>query len=341
MVPVRVLVTGGTGFVGSYATVALLRAGHDVRLLVRDPAKVDRVLAPHGVDVVDRVKGDVLDEASVTAALEGCDAVVHAAAVVANDRRRAAEVLNTNPAAARNVLGAAHRAGLDPIVHVSSVASLFPPPGPLITADTPVADPTSAYGRSKVGAERAARELQDEGAPITIVYPGGVWGPHDPSLTEQVRAAATLVRSGQPMVPGGLSVLDVRDLAELIVATLEPGRGARRYVLGGHFFTTREMADLIEEVGGRVRRIPMSGRLLRGVGRVNDLVMRVVPVDLSITYEGMVFLTVGVHTDDTATLDAFDLSLRPARETVTDTLRWLLAEGHLERRHVPKLASAG
>ena len=335
------LVTGGTGFVGSYAAVALHRTGHEVRLLVRDPTKVDRVMQPHGIDLPDRVRGDVLDPASVASALEGCDAVVHAAAIVANDRRRAAEVLATNPAAAENVLGAAHEAGLDPIVHVSSVASLFPPPGPLITAETPVANPTSAYGRSKVGAELVARDLQEQGAPVTIVYPGGVWGPHDPNLTEQVRAAGTLVRSGQPIVPGGLSVLDVRDLADLIVATVEPGQGPRRYVLGGHFFTTGEMADLIEQVAGRVRRIPMSGRLLRGLGRVNDQIMRVVPVDLSITYEGMVFLTVGVHTDDTATLEAFGLELRPPQETVADTLRWLLDQGELQPRHVPKLAGGG
>src|SRR5262249_17295660 len=159
------------GFVGSHTTAALLGAGHDVRLLVRDPAKVDRVYAPLGVIVDDRVKGDVLDPYSIVRALDGVDAVVHAAAVVGNSRKRAAAGLHTTPTGAKNVLGAAVEAGIDPIVHVSSVASLFPPPGPLIDLDTPVASPTSAYGRSKVGAEQLARGLQDLGAPITIFYP--------------------------------------------------------------------------------------------------------------------------------------------------------------------------
>ncbi len=334
----RVLVTGGTGFVGSHATAALLGAGHEVRLLVRDPAKAERVFAPLGVGVPDRVRGDVLDRASVARALEGCDAVVHAAAVVANDRRRADEVLRTNPAAARNVLGAAVDAGADPIVHVSSVASLFPPPGPVIDASTPVASPTSAYGRSKADAERIARALQDQGAPLTIVYPGGVWGPDDPNLTEQVRAAGTLVRSGVPITSGGLTVLDVRDLAEVICRAVEPARGARRFILGGHFFTTPELADLLEEVGGRARRLPSPPRALRTMGRVNDALMRVVPVTFSITYEGMVFLTRGIRTDDSATLAALDVTLRPPGETLADTLRWLLAEGRLKPRHVPRLA---
>ena len=76
------------------------------------------------------------------------------------------------------------------------------------------------------------------------------------------------------------------------------------------------------------------------MGRVNDQIMKVLPIDLSITYEGMVFLTVGVRTDDTATLEAFDLALRPAEETVADTLRWLVDRGELKPRHVPLLTGA-
>jgi len=334
---VRVLVTGGTGFVGSHAAAVLVGAGHDVRLLVRDPAKVERVFGPLGVDPPEAVKGDVLDPASIERALEGCDAVLHAAAVVANDRRRAAEVLATNPAAARNVLGAAVAAGIDPIVHISSVASLFPPPGPVIEPDTPVASPTSAYGRSKADAARIARELQDAGAPLTIIYPGGVWGPHDPNLTEQVRAAGTLVRSGVPITSGGLTILDVRDLAQVILRSLEPGQGARRFILGGHFFSTPDLADLLQQVGGRARRLPSPPRVLRTLGRVNDVIMVVVPVNLTITYEGMVFLTHGVRTDDSATLEALDITLRPPADTLADTLRWLRDEGLLNQKHIPLL----
>jgi nucleoside-diphosphate-sugar epimerase len=323
--------------VGSHAAAALGGAGHEVRLLARDPGKVARVYEPLGVDPPDAVQGDVLDRASIERALDGCDAVLHAAAVVANERRRAAEVLATNPAAAKNVLGAAVDAGIDPIVHISSVASLFPPPGPVIDPDTPVASPTSAYGRSKADAEHIARDLQDAGAPITIIYPGGVWGPHDPNLTEQVRAAGTLVRSGVPITSGGLTILDVRDLAQVITRSLEPGQGPRRFVLGGHFFTTPDLAALLKDVGGRARRVPSPPRVLRTLGRFNDLLMRVVPANFSITYEGMVFLTKGVRTDDSATLEALDLTLRPAGDTLADTLRWLRDQGLLKQKDIPKL----
>src|SRR5687767_11016642 len=94
----RVMVTGGTGFVGSHTVAALRERGHDVRLLVRDPTRVQAVLAPHGVDpsTIQTVHGDVLDPEAVNQALAGCDAVLHAAAVFSYDARRADIMRTTN-----------------------------------------------------------------------------------------------------------------------------------------------------------------------------------------------------------------------------------------------------
>ncbi|HEY2427355.1 MAG TPA: SDR family NAD(P)-dependent oxidoreductase, partial [Acidimicrobiales bacterium] len=173
----RVMVTGGTGFVGAHTVKALVDAGHSVRLLVRTPAKIDEVLKPLGVNAPDYVVGDMTDEASVEAAMEGCDGALHAAAVVALDQRRAAAVLEANPRGAEVVLGAAVRRGLDPIVHVSSVSALFAPGVEVIHADLPPTRWGSGYGRSKAKAEEVARRLQEAGAPVVITYPGAVLGP--------------------------------------------------------------------------------------------------------------------------------------------------------------------
>jgi dihydroflavonol-4-reductase len=110
----RVLITGGTGFVGSHTAAAVAQAGHAVRLLVRRPERVDAALAPLGTSVQDIGSGDVLDPESVQAAAAGCDAMIHAAAVYSLDPRKAASVLATNGRAAEIVLQAAVRAGLDP-----------------------------------------------------------------------------------------------------------------------------------------------------------------------------------------------------------------------------------
>ena len=180
----RVLVTGGTGFVGSHAVAALRERGHDVRLLARDPARVQAALAPVGVEAaaIETARGDVLDPDAVSQALSGCDAVLHAAAVYTFDARRVEAMRATNTRATELVLGAAHRRHLDPIVHVSSYAALLPASGPVVGPDEALKPPAAAYPASKAASERVARALQATGAPVTIVQPGSVWGPHDPAL---------------------------------------------------------------------------------------------------------------------------------------------------------------
>ena len=96
-----VSVTGGTGYVGAHSVAAILNAGHQVRLLVRDRSKVDSALAPLGigadaVDGIDTVVGDVLDETSVARLVRGADAVLHAASVYSFDSRQYPRMRKTN-----------------------------------------------------------------------------------------------------------------------------------------------------------------------------------------------------------------------------------------------------
>jgi dihydroflavonol-4-reductase len=338
---VRILVTGGTGFIGSFATVALTEAGHEVRLLVRDPAKVAGVYEPHPAGPAEVVKGDVTDAASVDAALAGCEGVLHAAAVVDVSRRRAAEVLATNASGTRNVVGGAVRDGLGRIVHTSSVSALFSAAHRRVTPDTPVAEPASAYGRSKAEAERYVRRLQDEGAPVTIFYPGGVLGPHDGNVGPGTQGLVTNFTSGTPIISGGgWSIVDVRDVADLYAALFGPEPPPPRLVLGGRTLSTDALNRTLSEVAGRkVRRLPMPAGLLRGLGRLNDVLMGVVPADFALTGEGMDYLTRWEPSDDSLALDVLGHPLRPAAETLADTARWLCAAGHLPAKYVPALAA--
>ncbi|TDJ16414.1 MAG: NAD-dependent epimerase/dehydratase family protein, partial [Deltaproteobacteria bacterium] len=118
----KVMLTGGTGFVGSHLLESLLAAGHDVRLLARSEAKVKRVLREQGIEIQDVVYGDMTDADTVREALTGCDCVIHAAAAVEISSQRS--VLDSNIAGNHNVLGSAVSLGLDPIVYVSSIATM-------------------------------------------------------------------------------------------------------------------------------------------------------------------------------------------------------------------------
>lgn len=134
----RVLVTGGSGFVGSHIVETLATGGHEVRVLARDPDRLMRSLAPHGPMSVDVARGDLTDAGAVEAAVDGCSAVIHAANVFTFDPRHGAEMLRTNVDGTEIVLQAARRARCDPIVHVSTTLVLYPSDGP-IPADPPLA----------------------------------------------------------------------------------------------------------------------------------------------------------------------------------------------------------
>ena len=333
----RVMLTGGTGLVGYHTTLGLLGAGHRVRLLVRNPAKLERVFA--GRAVPDHVVGDVRDESAVGAALEGCDAVVHAAAVVALEAHRAREVLETNLRAVELVVGGANRMGIQRILHVSSIGALFRPGGGPVDGDTPVAPGKNAYARSKADAERYVRGLQERGAPISITYPSGVIGPDDPGLSETNHAVRTIVRDVALLTSGGFQVVDARDLAAIHVALIERDKGPGRYIAAGHFKPWRELADLIEAITGRkLRRLAVPGALLRAGGRIGDVIKRVVEFDFPMTSETMSFATLWQGADSRATLDELGLDFRDPRETLADTLRWLHQAGHMDARFVGRLA---
>src|SRR5687768_9087599 len=158
----RILVTGGTGYVGAHIVAALIEQGHDVRMLVRRPEQVAASLGPLRVAVSDLHIGDVLDADSVNRALDGCDGVVHAAAVFSLDPRRADEITNTNHRATELVVGGAVERGLDPIIHISSTVALTRRGGG--GPDLPLGDVDLPYAASKRASEEQVRSYQAAGA---------------------------------------------------------------------------------------------------------------------------------------------------------------------------------
>ncbi|BBX99241.1 oxidoreductase [Mycobacterium lacus] len=326
----HVLVTGGTGFVGGWTARAIADAGHSVRFLVRKPERLQTSVAKLGVEVSDVVVGDIKDRDSVRAALRGCDAVVHGAALVATDPRQTAHMLSTNMEGARNVLGQAVQLGLDPIVHVSSFTALFHPGLETLTADLPVAGGTDGYGQSKAQVEIYARALQDAGAPVNITYPGMVLGP---PVGDQFGEAGEGVKAALQMhtIPGRNAawlIVDVRDLAALHVALLEPGRGPRRYMVGGHRIPVAELANLLGDVANTpMVAVPVPDTVLRVAGTVLDLFGPYLLFDNPFTAAGMQYYTQMPESDDSPSEEELGITYRDPRETLADTVPALHAGG--------------
>lgn len=328
----RVLVTGATGFIGFHVARALVAAGHGVRALVRDAAKGERVLAPLGLAADDRVPGDTTDETAVARALAGCDAVVHAAAEVSVTS--GASDFESNVLGTRVVLGAALARGL-PSVQLSSLTAIMAPGRPT-TESSPVAEGRTHYGRSKARAERWVRERQAEGAPIASVYPPGVVGPDDPGFSESVKAYRSFLR-GTLRSSGGNQMLDVRDLAQLVVRLLETEQRGR-VIAAGHFFTWDEFSALLGRVtGARIPRITAPGWLLRGVAHSLDLVGRVSGREMPMTGEGVEIATRWQRIEDSKVIGELGVRWRPPEETLAELFRWYVEAGRLPASAVPAL----
>lgn len=338
----RVVVTGASGFVGSHAVAALRAAGHEPILLIRNPGKTAKVLSSVGVtEPVETIEADIRDADAVRAGLERGEAVLHAAAEV-GVTGHGGDLVGTNVQGLRNVLGQAVDLGLDPVIHVSTIAVFVPPRGPVITVDSPLASPRAGYGRTKSEGERYARSLQDAGHPVTVVYPSGVVGPHQPTVDSLVEGLRSGVAQGWPMTSGGVGVIDVRDLATALTRCVEPGRGPRRFLLGGHFLSWRQLADVCDEVTGlRTRRFPAPAPVLRAAGAALDAIKRVKYFDYPLTRDAAEIMVSMVPFDDAPTLDALALHPRPVQESVADTLCWLADMGHLKPGHIGRLARHG
>ena len=328
----KVLVTGGTGFVGAWTAKAVQDAGHQVRFLVRTPARLGTSAEQIGVDISDHVVGDIADAEATAAALEGCDAVIHCAAMVSTDPSRADEMLYTNLEGARNVLGGAAKAKLDPIVHVSSFSALFRPGLEVLHADLPVVGGSDGYGKSKAVVEAYARGLQDGGAPVNITYPGMVLGP---PAGDQFGEAAEGVEAAVKMrgVPGRSAawiVIDVRDLAAMHVALLEPGKGPRRYMAGGQRVSVARIASSIGAAADRrLVVVPVPDVALRALGSLFDVIGDQLPFETPINSAAMQYYTQMPLSDDEPSLRELGVTQRDPDETVADTVEGLQRVGRI------------
>ncbi len=335
----RVAITGGTGFVGSHTVRALVEAGHDVKLLVRSRSRLEPALRPHGLETPAVVVGDVTDRRAVEETIDGSDALLHAANVFSFDPRRADEMGTTNARSTELILDASTRAGLDPIIHVSSFVALLPAKGRL-TPESDVGSPAPAYSRSKAAAERIARSFQEDGSPVVITYPGSVWGPDDPHFGESNRLAQRALRGRFRLLNAGpLPVTDVRDVAAAHAAVMEAGRGPRRYVVVGHSPSVRALIARLGEVSGRnLWSIRTPAQLAMATGRAADRAGARFGVELSLNHESPWLLANGAEADSTETIRDLGIRFTALDTTLADTVRWLYRAGHITRRQAGALA---
>ncbi|HXV58384.1 MAG TPA: NAD-dependent epimerase/dehydratase family protein [Gaiellaceae bacterium] len=245
----RVYVTGATGFVGGHVARELRERGHDVR--------ADRV--------------DLLDRAGLEPAVDGCEAVVHVAALYSYDAP--AELHErVNVEGTRILLDVAARAGVRRFLHCSTAGTCGPVEGrPATEEDGPPAwELDVPYKRTKLAAERLALE-----AGAVVVNPTTPVGDGDRRPTPTGRMIAGVARGRIRGFVGttGLNVVDVRDVARGHALALERGQPGERYLLGGANLTLEELFAAVARLAGRKPprlRVPYAvARAAARAGMVN------------------------------------------------------------------------
>jgi dihydroflavonol-4-reductase len=187
-----------------------------------------------------------------------------------------------------------------------------------------------------------ARELQGKGAPVVSVLPSAVWGPFDPHLGEGAAMCANVLKRRYPIVTrGGMHISDVRDVAAVLAAAVEPGRGPRSYLVVGDYVSLPDIVRTLAALSGR--RLPLlivPRWFLGGFGRAADVAQRVLRTRLPWSGEGIWVVNCAPRCDAARARTDLGFHPRPLRDTFADTVRWLVDTGELTAREAGRLAES-
>jgi dihydroflavonol-4-reductase len=250
---VKVFVTGGTGFIGGEVVRQLRTRGEEVVCLVRSPEKATK-LRQLGCELA---SGDLSDETTIRQGMQGCDAVIHAAAMyeVGIPAKQRPAMWEANVTGTERVMKATLAEKVARIVYVSTVGIFGNTHKQVVNESykNPETDFTSYYEETKLEAHKLVeRMIAEQALPAIIVQPGGVYGPGD---TSQVADLLEQFFAGKlPLMPFpelGICMSHVEDIAGGILLALDKGKLGETYVISGPATTMREAIETVARVSGR------------------------------------------------------------------------------------------
>lgn len=326
----KVLVTGANGFLAANVVRELIRRGIPVRGLVRAGADL-RALEGSQVELV---YGDFTDPETAFMAVNGCDAVIHAAADTSQQHTSVEPYRKVNIEGTRTLLDAACRAGVIRFIFVSTANAIghgtrenpghegLPPRSPFTE---------SGYALSKAAAQELVLTYARNGKLHTLsVNPTFMLGPFDAKPSSGRLITSMVNRKVVPVPPGGKNFTDVRDVASGICNALDRGRPGEVYLMAGKNLSFAEFYDLLGEVTGKTFVRIHIGRVLMGfLGRIGSLAAGTGMRNSLNRVNAKILCTDNYYAPDKAVTE-LGMPQTPVEQTVADALQWFREHGYLK-----------
>jgi nucleoside-diphosphate-sugar epimerase len=316
----KYFVTGATGFVGGRVVRQLVEAGHQVIVVVRNPAKATD-LADLGMVVY---QGDVTDKESMRGPMTGVDGVYHIAGWYKVGVKDKSDGEKINVQGTRNVLELMQELGIPKGVYTSSLAVFSDTHGRLVDETYRYDGPhLSEYDRTKWAAHyEVADPMIAAGLPLVIVQPGLIYGPGDTSS-----ARTTLIQYLQrklPLLPAETAFCwaHVDDVACGHILALQKGQPGESYIIAGPRHTLVEAMEIAEKITGiPAPRLRVSPGMMKAMAGLMGLVEKIVPVPKAYTAEGLRILAGVTYIGSNAKAKReLGYNPRPLLEGLTETL---------------------
>jgi dihydroflavonol-4-reductase len=326
-----ILVTGATGHIGNVLVRKLLDQGERVRALLWGGEDTTPL---KNLDV-EQMVGDVLDPASLEPAMRGVETVYHLAGIISIMPGKNPFVWRVNVEGTRNVLEAARHASIRRLIYTSSIHAIARAPHGVTMDESLGFDQNNPYGeydRSKAAASLEVQKAAAGGLDAVIVCPTGVIGPYDfrgSEMGEVIRSASEA--RTMLYVEGAYDFVDVRDVAEGLIAARERGRRGESYILSGHKLSVRYMLETVREVTGKAFasvKIPFS--LAELAARYTPWYYQRTQAKPRFTPYSLQVLHSNATISSKKALAELGYRPRPVYESIADTVRWFLENRRLK-----------
>jgi len=325
------LVTGAAGFIGSHVVRELLSEGVHVRCLVRPGERTDNL---DGL-VVEIREGDVRDPAAVGRAVKGVDTVFHLAAVYAIWMPDWSKIYEVNVQGSRNVLWACLRGGVGRVVFTSSIAAIGIAPGRGVSSEkTPFNQYTlgSHYVLTKYLSQQEALGFAANGLDVVVVNPCFPFGPMDIAPTPTGQIIVDILRGvSRFSFPGGINVVDVRDVARGHICAARRGKTGELYVLGNRNIAMDDFVRLVCRVAGIDGRIvfkvpvPLMKIGTAALSWLSDHVTRRPPLSTPVE---IAYASQYLYFDNTKAVTELGMSFRDVEASIAESVAWFRSRGY-------------